>query len=80
MRETIRDTMIGIGMVAALFAAFQSWATARDLEAVRAGIAADLESVRADLSADLAEVRGELRTTADTVIAHVNAPGLHGPD
>lgn len=80
MRETVRDAMIGIGMVAALFAAFQSWATARDLETVRAGMAADLEAVRADLSADLAEVRGELRATAETVIAHVNAPGLHGPD
>ena len=87
MRETIRDFMIGVGMVAALFAAFQSWATARDLEAVRAGIAADLEAVRSDLAgdlaavrSDLAEVRGELRATADTVIAHVNAPGLHGPD
>ena len=47
-------------MLAALLAAFQSWATALDLEAVRAGMAADLEAVRADLSADLAEVRGEL--------------------
>lgn len=61
-------------MVAALFAVLQSWATARDLETVRAGMAADLEAVRADLSADFAEVRGELRATAETVIAHVNAP------
>lgn len=74
MRETVRDFMIGIGMVAALFAAFQSWATARDLEAVEDRLSADMAAVREDL----AEVRGELRAVADTVTAHVNAPGLHG--
>ena len=67
MRETIRDFMIAIGAAAALFAAFQSWNTQRVLSA-------DIAAVREDLAA----VRGTLQTTSDTVIAHVNAAGLHG--
>lgn len=69
MRETIRDFTLALAALAALFGAFQSWATARELAAVEAR-----------LSAELAEVRGELRAVAGVVTAHVNAPGLHGPD
>lgn len=70
MRETIRDFTLAVAAGAALFAAFQSWTTARDLAGVE---------VR--LREDLAELRGQLKATSDAVLAHVNAPGLHGrPD
>lgn len=71
MRETLRDFMIGIGAAAALFAAFQSWNTQRVLSA-------EIAEVRENLSTQIAELRGTLQATSDTVIAHVNAAGLHG--
>ena len=64
MRETVRDFLIAVGAGAALFAAVVSWSNGREIAAVRE---------------DLATVQDTLRTTSDTVIAHVNAPGLHGP-
>ena len=62
MRDTIRDFLIAVGAAAALFAAVASWFNGREIAAVRE---------------DLATVQGALQTTSDTVIAHVNAPGLH---
>ena len=67
MRETIRDFTLAVAALAALFAAFQSWTTGREL-------ARELAAVREDL----AEVRGQLETTTDAVLAHINAAGLHG--
>ena len=67
MRETLRDFMIGVSAAAALFASFQSWNTGRVLSAEIA-----------DLREEVAELRGTLETTSDMVIAHVNAPGMHG--
>ena len=64
MRETVRDFLIAVGAVAALFAAVVSWSNGRGIAAVRE---------------DLATIQGTLKMTSDTVIAHVNAPGLHGP-
>lgn len=67
MRETLRDFMIGVSAAAALFASFQSWNTGRVLSAEIA-----------DLREEVAELRGTLETTSDMVIAHVNAPAMHG--
>ena len=67
MRETLRDFMIGVSAAAALFASFQSWNTGRVLSAEIA-----------DLRDEVAELRGTLETTSDMVIAHVNAPAMHG--
>ena len=74
MRETIRDFTLAVAALAALFAAFQSWTTERALAAFREEVAAEFAAVREEL----AEVRGQLQTTTDAVLAHVNAPGLHG--
>ena len=78
MRETIRDFTLAVAALAALFAAFQSWTTerelSRELAAFRGEVAAEFAAVREEL----AEVRGQLQTTTDAVLAHVNAPGLHG--
>ena len=74
MRETLRDFTLAVAAVAALFAAFQSWTTARELAVFREEVAAEFAAVRQEL----AEVRGQLQTTTDAVIAHINAPGLHG--
>ncbi len=74
MRESIRDFTLAVAALAALFAAFQSWTTGRDLAAFREDFAADLAAVREDLAA----VRGQLETTTGAVLAHVNAPSLHG--
>ena len=63
MRETIRDFALALVAAAALFAAFQSRTTARELAAFRE---------------ELAETRGQLQTTTDALLAHINAPGLHG--
>ena len=89
MRETIRDFTLAVAAVAALFAAFQSWTTGRELTremaSVREELAREMASVREELAAEmaalreeLAEVRGQLETITDAVLAHVNAPGLHG--
>ena len=85
MRETIRDFTLAVAALAALFAAFQSWTTERALAAFREEVAAEFAAVREELAAEmaavreeLAEVRGQLQTTTDAVLAHVNAPGLHG--
>lgn len=81
MRETLRDFTLAVAAVASLFAAFQSWTTARELEAVREDVARDLAAAREELAEvreELAEVHGQLQTTTDAVLAHVNAPGLHG--
>ena len=89
MRETIRDFTLAVAAVAALFAAFQSWTTGRELTremaSVREELAREMASVREELAAEmaalreeLAEVRGQLQTITDAVLAHVNAPGLHG--
>ena len=67
MRETLRDFMIGASAAAALFASFQSWNTGRLLSAEIG-----------ELREEVAELRRTLETTSDTVIAHVNAPGMHG--
>jgi hypothetical protein len=67
MRETLRDFMIGVSAAAALFASFQSWNTGRVLSAEIA-----------ELREEVAELGGTLETKSDTVIAHVNAPGMHG--
>ena len=67
MRETLRDFMIGVSAAGALFASFQSWNTGRVLSAEIA-----------DLREGVAELRGTLQTTSDTVITHVNTPGMHG--
>lgn len=74
MRETIRDFTLALAALAALFAAFQSWTTERVLAAFREEVAAEFAAVREEL----AEMRGQLETTTDAVLAHVNAPGLHG--
>ena len=78
MRETIRDFTLAVAALAALFAAFQSWTTERELSrelgAFREEMAAEFAAVREEL----AEVRGQLETLTDVVLAHVNAPGLHG--
>ena len=63
MRETIRDFTLAVAALAALFAAFQSRTTGRELAAVRE---------------DLAELRGQLEMTIDVLLEHINAPGLHG--
>ena len=63
MRETIRDFTLAVAALAALFAAFQSWTTGRELAAVRE---------------DLAELRGQWETTIDVLLEHINAHGLHG--
>ena len=63
MRETIRDFTLAVAALAALFAAFQSWTTGRELAAVRE---------------DLAELRGQWETAIDVLLEHINAPGLHG--
>ncbi len=85
MRETIRDFTLAIAALAALFAAFQSWTTERELAAFREEMAAGFAAVREEMAAEfaavreeLAEVRGQLQTLTDAVFAHVNAPGLHG--
>ena len=56
----------------------------REIAAVREDLTREIAAVREDLTReiaaareDLATVQGTLRTTSDTVIAHVNAPGLH---
>ena len=74
MRETIRDFLIAVGAAAALFAAVASYLNGRDIAAVREDLTAQIAAVREDL----ATVQGTLTTTSDTVIAHVNASGLHG--
>ena len=96
MRETIRDFTLAVAALAALFAAFQSWTTERELAAFREEMAAESAAVREEMAAEfaavreemaaefaavreeLAEVRGQLETLTDVVLAHVNAPGLHG--
>lgn len=85
MREAIRDFTLAIAALAALFAAFQSWTTERELAAFREEMAAEFAAVREEMAAEfaavreeLAEVRGQLQTLTDAVFAHVNAPGLHG--
>ncbi len=67
MRETLRDFMIGVSAASALFASFQSWNPGRVLSAEIA-----------DLREEVAELLGTLETTSDMVIAHVNAPAMHG--
>ena len=85
MRETIRDFTLAVAALAALFAAFQSRTTERELAAFREEMAAEFAAVREEMAAEfaavreeLAEVRGQLQTLTDAVLAHVNAPGLHG--
>lgn len=85
MREAIRDFTLAIAALAALFAAFQSWTTERELAAFREEMAAEFAAVREEMAAEfaavreeLAEVRGQLQTLTDAVLVHVNAPGLHG--
>ena len=69
MRETIRDFTLAVAALAALFAAFQSWTTERELAAFREEVAAEFAAVREEMAAeaavreDLAEVRGQLQTT-----------------
>ena len=84
MRETIRDFTLAVAALAALFAAFQSWTTERELAAFREEVAAEFAAVREEMAAEfaavreeLAEVRGQLQTLTAAVLAHVNAPGLH---
>ena len=74
MRETFRDFALALVAAAALFAAFQSRTTARELAAFRGELAAEMAAMREEL----AEVRGQLQTITDAVIAHIDAPGLHG--
>lgn len=45
----------------------------REITAVREDLTREITAVREDL----ATVQGTLSTTSDTVIAHVNSPGLH---
>ena len=56
----------------------------REIVAVREDLTREIVAVREDLTReitavreDLATVQGTLSTTSDTVIAHVNSPGLH---
>ena len=84
MRDTIRDFLLAVGAAAALFAAATSWFNGREIAAVREDLMREIAAVREDLMReiaavrdDLATVQGTLTTTSDTVIAHVNAPGLH---
>ena len=84
MRDALRDFLIAVGAAAALFAAATSWFNGREIAAVREDLTREIAAVREDLTReiaaareDLATVQGTLRTTSDTVIAHVNAPGLH---
>ena len=58
----MQDYMIAVSATAAVIAALVSWHNGREIAAVRE---------------DLATMKGVLKTTSDTVIAHVNAPGLH---
>ena len=78
MRETIRDFTLAVAALAALFAAFQSWTTERELSRELAAFREEMAAEFAAVREELAEVRGQLQTTADAVLAHVNAPGLHG--
>ena len=73
MRETIRDFALALVAAAALFAAFQSRTTARELAAFREELAAEMAVLREEL----AEMRGQLQTTTGALLAHINAPGLH---
>ena len=66
MRETFRDVLLTMAAAGGLFAAFLSW-TNRE----------EIQTNREELRAEIAELRGMLRTTSDTVIAHVNAGGVH---
>ena len=88
MRETLRDVMLTIAAAGALFAAFLSWTNHEEIQtnreelraeiaSVREELRAEIASVREELRAEIAELRGMLRTTSDTVIAHVNAGGVH---
>ena len=45
MRDTLRDIMIGIGAVAALFAAFQSWKNGQDIAAISGSLDATQATV-----------------------------------
>ena len=56
----------------------------QEIVAVREDLTREITAVREDLTReitavreDLATVQGTLSTTSDTVIAHVNSPGLH---
>ncbi len=79
MRETLRDIMMTVAALAALFAAYQSWTNAGEIGAVRKDLTREIGAVRMDLTREIAVVQGTLQTTSETVIAHVNASGLHGP-
>ena len=89
MRETIRDFTLAVAALAALLAAFQSWTTERELTAemaaLREELTAEMAALREELTAEmaalreeLAEMRGQLQAMTDVLLAHVNAPGLHG--
>lgn len=78
MRETIRDCTLAVAALAALFAAFQSWTTERELSRELAAFREEVTAEFAAVREELAEVRGQLETLTDVVLAHVNAPGLHG--
>ena len=58
--------MIAIAAAAALFAAVQSRSNR-----------AEIQTNREELRTEIAALRGTLTTTSETVIAHVNAAGLH---
>ena len=56
----------------------------QEIVAVREDLTREITAVREDLTREitavreyLATVQGTLSTTSDTVIAHVNSPGLH---
>ena len=78
MRETIRDCTLAVAALAALFAAFQSWTTERELSRELAAFREEVTAEFAAVREELAEVRGQLETLTDVVLPHVNAPGLHG--
>ncbi len=78
MLETIRDFTLAVAALAALFAAFQSWTTGRELTREMAAVRGELARELAAVREELAEMRGQLRTTTDALLAHINAPGLHG--
>ena len=77
MRETFRDVMLTIAAAGGLFAAFLSWTNREEIRTNREELRAESASNREALRAEIAELRGMLRTTSDTVIAHVNAGGVH---
>ena len=62
MRDTLRDFMIAVAAVAALFASFQAWSNGVEI---------------AGIKVELAKLNGAMEVTTSVVTEHVSAAGLH---